>query len=554
MSTCSISDCELDSYGEHNECILHCSKEKLDFFSIRTKFYKALDKYVLDNSINNYDFCRFYKIAFPNPDTQSDLNYIKILNNIPQINFYGCDFFVSHIELNDSKIFFHDCNFYENWTMYNYDLYSNMDDVIYINCMFHKKVETYISEKTRLYSYSCSQFDCACAFKGEIVFYYARFEMPPFNGRQDVCKKNSFNKFLIEDCEFIKFELNLLSQQHGNVEFKRCGFESKLRIRSVERDDYDRQQNNKSKLKSLKIIDCYVSDNAYVRIGYLDVETFLLSNLRNPQNSELNIGDCHFDSFKIRNFRNAGRFKLYKINVFGDEKGVLFQIDNTSIGDADFQSICLTSFSTVRFFDNIFVSINYTNMQWKEIIEVGEYNDIDITKVAKKRDTYRVLKNVAIRNNDQPQALLFYAREMQQHKKLTIESRCKQIAFKTVFLTGIFCKEKNSYLKDSRLTDIITLYFNEKTNNFGLNWWRPIWLLLLFSSIFYSSLLYSLDINIVSGSWKNIFEFMNPVHSTNFIAKGCWTGTSYFIDFLHRIVEGLLIFQIVVAFRKFTRK
>ena len=259
-------------------------------------------------------------------------------------------------------------------------------------------------------------------------------------------------------------------------------------------------------------------------------------------------------SGRIRNFRNIGRFKLYKINVTPSDKGTLFQIDNTSIGNADFQTVCLTSFLTVKLFDNILVGINYTNMQWKEEIEVGECNGVDITEIAKKRDTYRVLKNVAHSNEDQPQALLFYAKEMQYHKDLTIKNRCSRNIYKRNYPQDILCKNEYEWLKKGRLTDILTLLFNEKTNNFGLNWWRPIYLLVTISVVLYSCLLFSFSDGYSYEYWKNIFEFINPAHSTKFINEYHWTTFSYFIDFLYRILEGLLIYQTIVAFRKYSRK
>ncbi len=554
MNICSNAECNLDTYDGYDECILHCSKKELDFFQIRLDFYNSLKNYVAENSIDGNDFCHFFGIAFPKPDVQSKINYVKILASLKQMHFDNCHFFTGYIDLNDHKFFFQDCYFHDDWTIRNYKLLKNVDDVIYQGCTFLKEVNTYTPDDTWLYKYDHSQFDFTCVFKRKVTFYRAMFALSPFNGNQDNYKDNTLFKLLIEKCEFSTFEIYLKNQENGEVEFKKSTIKSKLKIRSEECGDYEKQQSNKSKLKTLKIIDCHVDDNAYIRIGYLEIDNFIISNLRNPQNSELNIGDCHFKNYVFSNFRNIGRFKLYKINVFGDEKGSLFQIDNTSIGDADFQAICLTSFTTVRLFDNIFANIRYTNMQWKEVVEVGQYHDGGITEIAKKRDTYRVLKNIAHDNNDQPQALLFYAREMQYHKKLTLESRCNKKDFKRYFIRDLLCKDSNGWLKDGRLQDIATLYFNEKTNNFGLNWWQPIKLIILSSVIFYSFFLFSLDVDNTHEYWKNIFEFINPTHSIGFIAKENWTIYSFSIDFMYRIIEGLLIYQTVVAFRKFSKK
>jgi hypothetical protein len=46
-----------------------------------------------------------------------------------------------------------------------------------------------------------------------------------------------------------------------------------------------------------------------------------------------------------------------------------FQIDNTSIGKTDFQSINLSSFTEIKIFDNIFTEIDYTNIIWSDKVK-----------------------------------------------------------------------------------------------------------------------------------------------------------------------------------------
>ena len=332
-----------------------------------------------------------------------------------------------------------------------------------------------------------------------------------------------------------------------SISFNKCHFGRKLKIRNAENDDfykdsekeYEKARENKLKLEKLHITDCTADNEAYLRIGFLAVDNFVLSNLRLPQNAELNIGDCHFQSFKLTNFRNVGKFKLYKINILKEEydeqksDNPRFQIDNTSIGDTDFQSLNLASFETVKMFDNILSGIDYTNVQWEKNIKVGQFNDEKTTEIAKKRDTYRTLKNVAQKNNDQPQALIFYEQEMKYHKEITIINKNK---------------------RDNK-RDILTLKFNDWTNKFGLNWKRPLlWQLLPISIVFYALLLLTSGIPLlVIGHWGNYFEFLNPTHKTEFIGI-YWNFWTYMIDFLFRIIEGLLIYQTIQAFRKYSRK
>lgn len=378
--------------------------------------------------------------------------------------------------------------------------------------------------------------------------------------------KNDFVKKLLFD-----FDKSEVSNGQTELQFSKCNFGKKLKIRNYETffsdpfveggkplSEEDRcpyLQQNKAELAKIKITDCTADDGAYLRVGFLKVENFVLSNLRLPQNAELNIGDCHFQSFKLTNFRNIGKFKLYKINILSEEYdkeksyNPRFQIDNTSIGKTDFQSVNLTSFARVEMFDNIFTEIDYTNVRWKREIEVGQYgrpdypkkwNDLNLSerlfnnykaeriRIAKKRDTYRTLKNVMIRNNDQQEALVFYQKEIEHHWQIT--KWRKEFANKMI------------------------LAFNKYTNNFGLNWWKPLLWLIGFSIFLYSCLLNNLDMPVlVFEYWNNWFEFLNPTHKTKFI-QGSWDFGTYAIDFSFRIIEGLLIYQTIQAFRKYSRK
>ena len=358
-------------------------------------------------------------------------------------------------------------------------------------------------------------------------------------------------KHPLSDIDFngVEFEKDCIITNHNfekipsaGITFRSCHFARKLKIRNAENDDfykdsekeYEKSQENKLKLEKLHIADCTADNEAYLRIGFLAVDNFVLSNLRLPQNAELNIGDCHFKCFKLNNFRNVGKFKLFKINILKEEYdkqksyNPRFQIDNTSIGQADFQSLNLTSFARVIIFDNILSGIDYTNVQWKKIVEVGQFNDDEETEIAKKQDTYRTLKNVAQKNNDQPQALFFYTKEMKYHQKIV------------------------SGNKKYSLSDKTTLLFNKWTNNFGLSFWWPILILLfVLTPLFYWALLCSLGMTIFNiAHWEFIAEFLNPTHKFNWV-QGFMPN---FIDILFRVFEGLLIYQTIQAFRKYSRK
>ena len=391
------------------------------------------------------------------------------------------------------------------------------------------------------------------------------------------------NAFILGKVQFCnlkfydEFSITIEDTHEASVSFIKCHFGSKLKIRNKENNDCkedcqdcEEDFQKKTELKSLKFIDCSMGSSKahitpYLRCGFLRVDKFVLKNLRVPAGAEVNIGECHFKNFRLSNFRNLGKFKLYKINV-GYKEGTgngTFQLDNTSIGDTDFQSLNLVSFNTRKIFDNILSGINYTNVQWekpKKDIKVGQFTQGEratenesiterekITKRAKKRDTYRVLKNVAQRNNDMQQTFAFYAKEVKWHRKLlALTAKCTNI-----------CKLRKAG-ELSKLLDRFTLFFGAYTNNYGQNWALPtVWILGL-GVFFYAVLLWVLFGDFCSifesENWQKFFVFLNPTHAAEFITMGCWGFLAYTIDFSFRVLEGALIYQAIQAFRKYSRK
>lgn len=442
------------------------------------------------------------------------------------------------------KIDFEECHFYD--ILYKkYFVNSNIDFVEFYKCVFHIDYPI-IGLDTEIYFKCCFERKVCnneknitpslefqqCTFQKEVIFDNALITGNIFIVRDNNVQSIFHDKLKFDNCVFDNSQKLFLDSDNNkdlSIKLKSCEFRKKFKIRSIEVEgkDYIEQQKNKAKLKSLKIIDCTAEDGTYLRFGFLDIEDFVLQNLRLPQNSELNIGDCRFKEFELSNFRNIGKFKLYKTNILENEEGQSFQINNTSIGNADFQGINLLSFKKVKLFDNIFHNLKYTNIIWKNLIEAGQFTN-DKNKLEKQQDTYRTLKNVAQENNDHPQAIKFYAKEMKNYKALVRYNK-----------------------KDYSLSDRVTLWFNNFTNDFGLNWWKPLLILLVLALLFYSLLLYSLNIPILNlYHWQYIIQFLNPMHKFNWVVG----FSPNLIDVIFRVFEGLLIYQIIQAFRKYTRK
>ncbi len=331
----------------------------------------------------------------------------------------------------------------------------------------------------------------------------------------------------IQNCTFHDVEfINYQAEEFilvGNT------FLGKLKISQSDSEQIDagllKREVEKVKMEKFSFIGNTIGKGVLVRLGYLDVNYFHLRNMHNPADSEINIGVCNFNTFIISNLRNIGKFRLYNINQNKKKRDLLI-LEDLALANSEFQSVDLGCYKAALIKDNLFSGLKYTGLNWPLDFETGKTD----TDHKKKRDVYRILKNVAMENNDAPQALRFYAKEMETYSK-------------TLSIT-----------KENAL-DRFILGFNRRTNYYGLSWFRPIIWIVGSGVIFYISLLLSLNMSVFDcGNWKEFPIFLNPTHKTEFIDRANWHFLANSIDLLFRLIETTLIYQTIVAFRKFTRK
>ena len=121
------------------------------------------------------------------------------------------------------------------------------------------------------------------------------------------------------------------------------------------------------------------------------------------------------------------------------------------------------------------------------------------------------------------------------------------------------------------------LWLGRITNNFGTNWIKPIVMILLGTLFFHivisislsTKLFWRLDVFNISGTFSIFFDYpslyfhlLNPAHDLNRILGSKLFAdpefksvhwSVYALDMLHRIMYGFLLFQLIVAFRKFVK-
>ena len=341
----------------------------------------------------------------------------------------------------------------------------------------------------------------------------------------------------ISGCTFQTLEI--VSPEVKEIELVGNTFLEKFKLSITEGEQYENIQIlygingtqhkkalKKACIKKLAFMENKIEKGALIRFGYLNVGKCCISNIRNPIDSEINIGDCNFTKFAILNLRNAGKFRIYRIN--DEEKKMKYTslvLQDSSFGDSEFQSVDFSQYERAFVTDCLFTDLKYNRLKWHKDIKTQKTHPDE-----RERETYRILKNVAQQNNDAPQAIEFYAKEMKSYSEVLQNS-------------------------EGRCLDKIILWFNHLTNKFGLNWFFPILWILALGAVLYVSLLHSLSLDIGDGNnWGEFFVFLIPTHRLEFIGEGCWTYHTYLVDFLFRVIEAPLIYQAIVAFRKFTRK
>lgn len=214
-ASCSIEKCSFNVFQD-DKCILHCCKKDMSssnhpYFTEPENFYNHLIAYIaknlsmridkesvvtetnikkyLHNDKTEYDqaiakalkdkVVVFNQIIFPNYDDRDLFQYISLLKKLGKIHFNYCQFYASVLEMEDIECFFQDCTFYEYWSLSNYKLLKNINDVMYQQCIFNESVNC-SGSKNEKKILDQSQFN-GCTFKNDLSFENVKVEKQLFN-------------------------------------------------------------------------------------------------------------------------------------------------------------------------------------------------------------------------------------------------------------------------------------------------------------------------------------------------------------------------------------
>ncbi|MGE6353988.1 hypothetical protein ACQKCJ_08925 [Flavobacterium sp. NPDC079362] len=260
------------------------------------------------------------------------------------------------------------------------------------------------------------------------------------------------------------------------------------------------------------------------------------------QNLKLLFKSISFRWFVINDFTNYSDVSFDKCRGY---EGSTLNLSDCDLGSTKFNEFDFNSFELLRF-DNVSLDkIKPTNIKWFEDyllkIQVSEQSEEERFK--RKREIYRQLKQALKNSGNQIDSLLFQAREMECYRNQLKQS------------------------KNYSLNDKIIMTFSQ-FNDYGINWIKPVLIVFFSTFLLYTLILAGISDKILfsfssdaydikttfevfSSNIKTFWYLFNPARRMDLTyGSDIESDWIYFIDLLHRIFLGIMIFQIIKAFRQ----
>jgi hypothetical protein len=232
------------------------------------------------------------------------------------------------------------------------------------------------------------------------------------------------------------------------------------------------------------------------------------------------IGNATLNNLEFTSFLNLGRARFDNITNCGTKKtNSSLIMTHCDLGKTRFSGIDFTRYPRINISDCTLTEIESSNTKWFSPDQLDNLNE------ETKRDLFRQLKHAMIRQGNRIDELQFQAAEMNAyHKTLSVR-------------------------RD--FWDFLVLSIGKYTNNFGTNYILPAKWIVVFSFLIF--LLWAQGLSFWD-RWDSVFVVANRAHPIDYlVSKDMLTNAFVAVDFVGRILVGVLIYQLIVPFRKFAR-
>lgn len=280
------------------------------------------------------------------------------------------------------------------------------------------------------------------------------------------------------------------------------------------------------------------SAKGYIKLENLKIEETKLFGIN--ENVKINFKNIEFKHLSMIDFTNLNDINFNRCK--GSNESTLNLVDS-DLGEMKLNSFSFKSFSIIQI-DNISLyKMAISNVKWfdeSQLKIAGELSDVEIEK--SKREIYRQFKQALKSSGNILDSISFRAKELKSYRnELNLSDH---------------------YPWSERIIMMVN-----KSNNYGLSWWKPVWIIFLITLGFYilflpifSELTYCLCTTKIClsntgtallSNFDVFFQLFNPVRKFDSVYGTVSSDIMYFYDLLHRIVLGVFIFQIIRAFRKY---
>tara|TARA_R110000744_G_scaffold377581_1_gene492724 strand:+ start:1702 stop:3441 length:1740 start_codon:yes stop_codon:yes gene_type:complete len=340
------------------------------------------------------------------------------------------------------------------------------------------------------------------------------------------------------------------------------------------------ENRNTSHSLSTHLKELYIREATFMEVGEFDGLGEQINQIKIPITPKL-IGTLKIENWRVGELNIHGinqnlklilsqllvkRISMIGFTNYGDITFERCSADNTNFktdlapnssmmlahadfGRTKFIEFDFNSFDFIRVINSSFNEIYTSNVVWfdenKLQIEDDNQNEVKIAK--RTREVYRQLKQSLKASGNQIDSLEFQAREMKSYRK--------ELKFQG---------------KDYKMSDRVIMSVN-MSNDYGLSWLKPAVIILCITLIFYTFMLplfsedlnYTLaknrgEINNTFSQWFNNFnvfwQLFNPVRKFSTVYGEIESSWLQFFDLIHRIILGILIYQIIKGFRRFASK
>lgn len=286
----------------------------------------------------------------------------------------------------------------------------------------------------------------------------------------------------------------------------------------------------------------------------LNVARFMITGL--VQNSTIFVHHCYLNELTFRNLTNNGLISLTNLSSNSSALSEV-NIDNSNLGEIELRKVDFSMCTEVKITSSSLVGIKSTHTKWFQPKVLNTNHLWGLDKHYENKEVYRQLKQAMYSQGNTIQALTFKSLEMEEyHESIKLERPLKEIDSLREF------------------GDRLSIYLNRASNKNGLDWTRPIGLLLgvtfftYFFVIIHGS--YQLGwtparsceelmttLTTLSDNFGIYFRLMDPTLKLSEVV-GTFDGFRIgrlltVIYFAYKIVLAYLIFQTIAAFRKYLK-